>query len=70
MSNQPNREREIFNAALDLTSADARPARKSHIGSDFLRGIALDDKLRKAAATSRPGKRSADPIGEIIARVS
>ncbi|WP_230207006.1 CHAP domain-containing protein [Novosphingobium sp. Gsoil 351] len=53
-----------------LASADARPARKSRIGSDFLRGIALDDKPRKAAATSRPGKRSADPIGEIIARVS
>lgn len=53
-----------------LASADVRPAKKSRIGSDFLKGIALEDKPRKAAATSRPGKRSADPIGEIIARVS
>lgn len=52
-----------------LASADLRPAKKSRIGSDFLKGIALENKPRKAAATSRPGKRSADPIGEIIARV-
>jgi surface antigen len=53
-----------------LASADLRPAKKSRIGSDFLKGIALEDKPRKPAANSRPGKRSADPIGEIIARVS
>ena len=53
-----------------LASAEVRPARKSRIGSDFLKGIALDDKPRKAVATARPGKRSNDPIGEIIARVS
>jgi surface antigen len=53
-----------------LASADARPAKRSRIGNDFLKGLALEDKPRKAAATARPGKRSADPIGEIIARVS
>ena len=37
---------------------------------DFLKGIALDDKPRRAVATMRPAKRSSDPIGEIIARVS
>ena len=52
-----------------LASAEIRPERKSRIGSDFLKGIALDGKPRKAVATSRPGKRSVDPIGEIIARV-
>ena len=52
-----------------LASVEARPGRKSRVGSDFLKGIALEDKPRKAMATSRPGKRSADPIGEIIARV-
>ena len=55
---------------MALASAEIRPARKSRIGSDFLKGIAADEKPRKAVATSRPGKRSADPIGEIIARVS
>ena len=55
---------------LVLASADVRAARKSRIGSDFLKGIKLDDKPRKAVAAARPGKRSADPIGEIIARVS
>ena len=53
-----------------LASADVRAARKSRIGSDFLKGIELDDKPRKTVAAARPGKRSADPIGEIIARVS
>lgn len=53
-----------------LASADARAERRSRIGSDFLRGIALEDKPRKAVASGRPGKRSNDPIGEIIARVS
>ena len=53
-----------------LASANLRPARKSRIGSDFLKGVALDDKPRKAVATAKPGKRSKDPIGEIIARVS
>ena len=52
-----------------LASAEVRPAKQSRIGSDFLKGIALEDKPRKAAATARPGKRSNDPIGEIIARV-
>ena len=52
-----------------LASAVVRPASKSRIGSDFLKGIALEDKPHKAAATARPGKRSKDPIGEIIARV-
>jgi surface antigen len=53
-----------------LASADARPARKSRIGNDFLKGIGFDDKPRKPAGSSRPGKRVSDPIGEIIARVS
>ena len=52
-----------------LASADIRPARKSRIGSDFLTGIKLEDKPRKAAANARTGKRSNDPIGELIARV-
>ena len=52
-----------------LASADIRPARKSRIGSDFLKGIKLEDKPRKAVAAARSGKRSSDPIGEIIARV-
>ena len=55
---------------LVLASLEARPARKSRIGNDFLKGIAADEMPRKAVAASRPGKRSADPIGEIIARVS
>lgn len=53
-----------------LASADVRSSKKSRIDADFLKGIALEDKPRKAAATSRAGKRSSDPIGEIIARVS
>lgn len=53
-----------------LASAEVRPARKSRVGSDFLKGLAFEDKPRKAVATSRPGQRSNDPIGEIIARVS
>ena len=52
-----------------LASAEARPAKKSRIGSDFLTGIAPDDKPRKEVATAKPGKRAKDPIGEIIARV-
>lgn len=53
-----------------LASADVRPERKARVGSDFLKGIVLEDKPRKAVASIRPGKRSNDPIGEIIARVS
>ncbi|MCA1661382.1 MAG: CHAP domain-containing protein [Novosphingobium sp.] len=54
-----------------LASLEAKPERKSRIGADFLKGVKLDvPALRKAAATSKPGKRSADPIGEILARVS
>ena len=52
-----------------LASASARPERKSRIGSDFLTGIKLEDKPRKAVAAARSGKRSSDPIGELIARV-
>ena len=52
-----------------LAAVEAHPAHKARIGSDFLKGIMLDDKLRKAVAVARPGKRSSDPIGEIIARV-
>ena len=54
---------------LMLASATARPQAKSRIGSDFLKGLALDDKPHRALATSKPGKHSKDPIGEIIARV-
>ena len=54
---------------LVLASSNLRLERKSRIGSDFLKGIALEDKPRKTVASSRPGKRSNDPIGEIIARV-
>lgn len=53
-----------------LASADLRPAKKSRVGSDFLKGITLDDKPRKAVVSGKSGKRSSDPIGEIIARVS
>ena len=53
-----------------FAAADVRPARKSRIGSDFLKGIAADEKPRKGGATAKPGKRAKDPIGEIIARVS
>ena len=67
----PDRGRDRLEAPRTvLASADMRPTRKSRIGSDFLKGIALEDKPRKAAANARPGKRSNDPIGEIIARVS
>ncbi len=52
-----------------LASAEVSRAKKSRIGSDFLKGIALEGKPRKAVATARAGKRSSDPIGEIIARV-
>ena len=52
-----------------LASAEVRPARKSRIDSDFLKGIKLEDKPRKTIVIARPGKRSSDPIGEIIARV-
>ena len=66
----PDRGRDRLEAPRTvLASADIRPTRKSRIGSDFLKGIALEDKPRKAAANARPGKRSNDPIGEIIARV-
>lgn len=54
-----------------LASADAKPARKSRIGADFLKGIAGDEPTpRKALLSSKPGNRSADPIGDILARVS
>ena len=52
-----------------LASVEVRPAKKTRIGSNFLKGIKLEDKPRKAVATVRPGKRSSDPIGELIARV-
>ena len=52
-----------------LASAEVRSERKSRVGSDFLKGVALDGKPRKAVAANRPGKHSNDPIGEIIARV-
>jgi surface antigen len=66
----PDRGRDRFEAPrMVLASSVPRPPSKSRIGSDFLRGIALEDKPRKALATSKPGKRSSDPIGEIIARV-
>ena len=48
-----------------LASMATRSERKSRIGSDFLKGVAIEDKPRKANA-----KRSGDPIGELIARVS
>ena len=48
-----------------LASFEAKPARKSRIGDDFLKGIGSEDQPRKAS-----GKRSADPIGDLIARVS
>ena len=55
---------------MALASAEAGSAKKSRIDSNFLKGVTLEDKPRKAVATARPGRRSNDPIGEIIARVS
>ena len=52
-----------------LAAVDTDTARKSRIGSDFLKGLAPEGAPRKAVATGRPGKRSRDPIGEIIARL-
>jgi len=50
--------------------AAAEPTRKSRIGADFLKGVSLDAPASpRAAAAGRPGKRTADPIGEILARV-
>ena len=52
-----------------LASGEAHPAKRSRIGSDFLEGVVLEAKPRKVLATSKPARRSSDPIGEIIARV-
>lgn len=65
----PEKRRDRLDAGQTvLASAEIKPIYKSRIGADFLKGVALEDKPRKAAA--RPGKRPADPIGEIIASVS
>jgi len=54
-----------------LASAPAAPAGKSRLGDDFLKGIRAEGApARRGLAASKPAKRSADPIGEIIARVS
>ena len=52
-----------------LAAATPDKPRKSRIGADFLAGIG-DAPVTRKAADKRSGKRSADPIGEIIARVS
>ena len=47
------------------TLADAKPAKTSRIGKDFLEGIAAE-----APRPSRQARHTADPIGDLIARVS
>jgi len=67
----PDKAPDVFAPGMVLASAERGPARKSLIGSDFLRGVKLEDSApRKAEAAFKPGRRSKDPIGEIIARVS
>ena len=62
-----------------LASADVKAPYRSRIGSDFLKGVRpeaaaqqrLGERVRvRPAQQKRPGRRAADPIGEIIARVS
>ena len=47
------------------TLADAKPAKTSRIGKDFLEGIAAEP-----ARPSRQARHTADPIGDLIGRVS
>ena len=54
-----------------VLAAVSEPTRKSRIGADFLKGVKLGETPpRKAELSAKPGKRSKDPIGEILARVS
>ena len=56
--------------APNTVLAAAEPPRRSRIGADFLKGVKLEAPVpAKSAAASKPGKRKADPIGEILARV-
>jgi surface antigen len=50
--------------ARTVIAAAEKPARKSRIGKDFLEGIAADEPR-----PSRQARQSADPIGDLIARV-
>ena len=50
--------------ARTVIAAAEKPARKSRIGKDFLEGIAADQPR-----ASRQARQSADPIGDLIARV-
>jgi surface antigen len=53
-----------------VLAAATEPMRKSRIGADFLKGVRLEASASaNSVATGRPGKRKADPIGEILARV-
>ena len=51
-----------------LAAADPRPARKSRIGKDFLKGIAPE--AIPARQPTRSARQSTDPIGDLIKRVS
>ena len=50
--------------ARTVIAAADKPARKSRIGKDFLKGIAAE-----APRPTRQARQSADPIGDLIARV-
>ena len=53
-----------------VLAAASEPARKSRIGADFLKGVEIEAATpAKSVAATKPGKRKADPIGEILARV-
>jgi len=58
-------------APQTLLAAASEPTRKSQISSDFLKGVKLEAPApARSVAAGRPGRRKADPIGEILARVS
>jgi surface antigen len=69
----PNRAPESFGAPPlarpVLAAADTRPVRRSRLGSDFLKGIAPETAPARAQRV-REARRSADPIGDLIARAS
>ena len=51
-------------------SVEAKPSRKPLVGADFLKGVNLGEALSPKVTANKSGKHSADPIGEILARVS
>jgi surface antigen len=52
---------------MTLAVADAKPAKPSRVGKDFLKGIAVETPDRRSAARASPHD---DPIGALIARKS